>query len=139
MTAPDTDHIAPDTDARFWTKYQLAEWLGVKVSYVEAKARSREWPSYMFSELRFSPEQRAEILAMHERKTKGSPHSRPDLLTVEEAANKLGISRPTAYRMVASGEIPVVDVARKGARRQKLRVPVKALDDLIKQRSLDAA
>lgn len=139
MTAPDTEHIAADTDARFWTKHQLAEWLGVKVSYVEGKARSREWPSYMFSELRFSPEQRVEILAKHERKTKGSFYSPPDLLTIEEAAKKIGVSRATAYRMVAAREIPVVDMAREGSRRQKLRVPVEAIRDLIEQRALDAA
>lgn len=139
MRAPDTEHPAADPDARFWTKHQLAEWLGVKVSYVEAKARSREWPSYMFAELRFSPDQRAEILAMHERKAKRSADVSADLLTVEAAAKKLGISRPTAYRMVAAKELPVVDVARQGSRRPKLRVPADAVRELIEQRTLAAA
>lgn len=139
MTAPDTELVSTDTDARFWTKNQLAEWLGVKVSYVEGKARSREWPSYMFSELRFSPEQVAEILAMHERKAQGAADVAADLITVAQAAKKIGISRPTAYRMVAAKELPVVDVAREGSRRPKLRVPVAAIRDLIEQRALDAA
>lgn len=139
MNASNAEQITPETDARFWTKYQLAEWLGVKVSYVEAKASSREWPSYVFSELRFSPEQRAEILAKHERKARRQADLPDGLLTVEQAARRLRISRPTAYRRIAARELPVVDVAPEGASRPRLRVPSEAVDELIKRRALDAA
>jgi excisionase family DNA binding protein len=137
VNAPDTEPTP--ADAQFWDKYQLAAWLGVKVSYVEAKARSREWPSYRFSEIKFSPEQRQEILAKHERKAKKPSDDATDMVTVDEAAKMLRISRATAYRRVATGELPVVNVAPKGAPRAKCRIPIKVVHDLINQRPVNAA
>lgn len=46
-------------------------------------------------------------------------------LTVEETAEKLGISRGLAYEAVANGEIPVVRVGRR------LLVPVAALEKML--------
>jgi len=47
-------------------------------------------------------------------------------LTVEETAEKLGISRGLAYEAVANGEIPVVRVGRR------LLVPVVGLEKMLK-------
>lgn len=39
-----------------------------------------------------------------------------ELLTVEEAADWLAISKPTMWRMIRRGEIPVVRIARRTIR-----------------------
>jgi len=39
-----------------------------------------------------------------------------ELLTVEEAAEWLTISKPTLWRLIRSGEIPVVKIARRTIR-----------------------
>lgn len=39
-----------------------------------------------------------------------------ELLTVEEAAEWLTISKPTLWRLIRSGEIPVVKMARRTIR-----------------------
>lgn len=39
-----------------------------------------------------------------------------ELLTVQEAADWLTISRPTLWRMIRRGEIPVVRIARRTTR-----------------------
>jgi excisionase family DNA binding protein len=39
-----------------------------------------------------------------------------ELLTVEEAAGWLTISKPTLWRLIRSGEIPVVKIARRTIR-----------------------
>lgn len=41
---------------------------------------------------------------------------RDELLTIEEAADWLAISKPTLWRMVRRGEIPVVKIARRNVR-----------------------
>ena len=41
---------------------------------------------------------------------------REELLTVEEAADWLAISKPTLWRMIRRGEIPVVKIARRTIR-----------------------
>jgi excisionase family DNA binding protein len=48
-----------------------------------------------------------------------------DVLTVEEAAARLGISRNSAYLAAASGQIPTLRIGRL------LRVPVRALERLL--------
>lgn len=45
--------------------------------------------------------------------------------TVEEAAEKLGISRPVAYQAVNRGDIPVIRIGRR------ILVPVAALEKLL--------
>lgn len=46
-------------------------------------------------------------------------------LTVDEAAVKLGISRPVAYRAVKRGEIPTIKIGRR------ILVPISALEKLL--------
>lgn len=45
--------------------------------------------------------------------------------TVEEAAEKLGISRPVAYQAVNRGDIPVIRIGRR------ILIPVVALEKLL--------
>lgn len=47
------------------------------------------------------------------------------VLTVEEAAELLKISRPSAYQAVQRGEIPVIRIGRR------ILVPVAALEKLL--------
>jgi excisionase family DNA binding protein len=47
-------------------------------------------------------------------------------VTVEEAAQLLGISRTTAFQAVRSGEIPLIRV------RRRILVPVARLNDLLR-------
>lgn len=51
----------------------------------------------------------------------------PILLTVEQSARRLGISRTTMYGLIASGEVQTVQIGR--AR----RVPVEALRDFVRR------
>ena len=50
------------------------------------------------------------------------------LLTVEEAARRLGIGRSLAWRLVRSGELPSVRLGRL------VRIPEQSLTDWLKQR-----
>lgn len=50
------------------------------------------------------------------------------LLTVEEAARRLGIGRSLAWRLVRDGELPSVRLGRL------VRVPERALEDWLKRR-----
>ena len=50
-------------------------------------------------------------------------------LTVEQAAQRLGIGRSLAYGMVARGELPSVKLGRLR------RVPVAALEDWLREQS----
>jgi excisionase family DNA binding protein len=54
-------------------------------------------------------------------------------LTVEEAAQLLGISRALGYELVARGELPHVRLGRR------IVVPRRALDDLLDAASLESA
>jgi excisionase family DNA binding protein len=56
-----------------------------------------------------------------------------DVLTVEEAAKRLGIGRNTAYEAVRRGEIPSIRVGRR------LLVPRRALDKLLSGEGKNAA
>lgn len=55
------------------------------------------------------------------------------LLTVEQAGRRLGVGRTMAYSFVADGDLPVLDVRRKGMKRPKLRVRVHDVDALIQR------
>jgi excisionase family DNA binding protein len=46
----------------------------------------------------------------------------PRLYRIEEAAELLGVSRPTTYRLIAAGDLGSVDVAPTGSKRPKTRV-----------------
>lgn len=54
-------------------------------------------------------------------------------LTVEEAAQLLGISRALGYELVGRGELPHVRLGRR------IVVPRRALDDLLDAGSLESA
>lgn len=60
------------------------------------------------------------------------------LYTVADAGRRLRVSRSSAYRLVHDGELPVVDIARKGSK-PKLRVRGDHLAELIERRTLVAA
>lgn len=57
--------------------------------------------------------------------TSPSPQLQRRTYTVTEAAHVLGISRSTAYELVASGELPAVRLGRRWV------VPMRAVDDLV--------
>lgn len=62
----------------------------------------------------------------------------PLLLTVVEAAEALGVSDDTVYRYIADGDLDVTDVARKGSRRAKTRIPRKSIERFIARRTRNA-
>ena len=68
----------------------------------------------------------------------GQPEAEVVLLTVTAAARRMGISRSSAYRLVEDGDLPVVDVARKGTKRPKLRVDVREIARFVDSRRLEA-
>lgn len=47
------------------------------------------------------------------------------VLTVEEAGQRLGLSRPSAYQAVKRGEIPIIRIGRR------ILVPVVAFEKLL--------
>jgi excisionase family DNA binding protein len=55
------------------------------------------------------------------------------LLTVPEAASRLGVSRSTGWQLAQQGKIPVIHIGRS------VRVPADALDQWIKERTQGAA
>lgn len=57
------------------------------------------------------------------------PHERRLTLTVEEAAQRLGISRAFAYEAVNRGDIPHIKIGRR------ILVPIAALDRLLESAS----
>ncbi|WP_144069896.1 helix-turn-helix domain-containing protein [Nonomuraea indica] len=57
------------------------------------------------------------------------------LLTIPQAAQAIGVSRAHAYRLVADGDLPVIDVGRKGAKKPKSRVPVASVEAWIARRA----
>jgi excisionase family DNA binding protein len=61
------------------------------------------------------------------------------LLTVEQAADRVGVSRQYIYDLIGDKEIQVVDIARKGARRVKLRIRTDHLEEFFERRTLSAA
>lgn len=62
----------------------------------------------------------------------------PLLLTVQQAATALGVSDDTVYRYIADGDLDTTDVARKGSRRAKTRVPLASIEKFIQRRTSNA-
>lgn len=56
------------------------------------------------------------------------------MLTVKEAAKRLGAGVLVVYRRIWSGEIEAIDISRPGAKRMAYRVPESAIDRYIKAR-----
>lgn len=55
----------------------------------------------------------------------------PQLLTIPEAAAALRLGRNAIYRRIADGTLRAVDIAPKGAKRTRLRIPADALERYI--------
>jgi predicted site-specific integrase-resolvase len=58
------------------------------------------------------------------------------LLKIKDAATRMGVSRSAAYRLVDVGDLAVVDIARTGAKRPKLRVDIREIDRFATERQL---
>lgn len=54
------------------------------------------------------------------------------LYTISEVAIKLGVTRPTVYRMIKNGDLVALRIGRKGF----LRVTESSLDDCLKPHGL---
>lgn len=63
------------------------------------------------------------------------PRVAPQLLRLEDVADRLGVSRDSVERLIASGALPAVDM-RAGGNRPRLRVTEDALAEFIKARAL---
>jgi excisionase family DNA binding protein len=59
----------------------------------------------------------------------------PKLLTVPQAASELGIAPNTLFKMIAAGELRVVDMASPGSKRPKSRVRADDLQAFIESRT----
>jgi len=75
-----------------------------------------------------TPEQLAKIDALLEGKSFGIERLDTRLLTLTAAAETMGLSRQTVFRMTRDGRLPVVEV-----RAGRLRVPAHALQNLVKK------
>ena len=60
------------------------------------------------------------------------------LYSIPRAATYLDCSENHVYRLIADGELDVVDIAPRRSRRSKSRVPQSQLDALIKSRKRTA-
>ena len=90
---------------KFLSKYELAELFGAKVSLVEEKARTREWPSCLIGgQLRFSPQHVEQIVELTERKAVEPQDSRPATPPPRRARRPLG---PVAPEPAVHGLRPV--------------------------------
>lgn len=51
----------------------------------------------------------------------------PNMLTVLDVAERLRTHKQTVYQLIYNGELPWTDLARKGAKRRRIRVSETAL------------
>ena len=72
-------------------------------------------------------------MATQASKRAGQPSAQ--LLTIPDAAERLGCSEMHIYRMVSSGELRAVDISQKGARKSKTRIRSDDLDAYIEART----
>jgi excisionase family DNA binding protein len=70
---------------------------------------------------------------MHKRKTTNRSEAPPLLLTIEQAAQALGVGKDLVYNFIRHEGLPAVDMSRSSSR-QKLRVSVSALQIWIQNR-----
>lgn len=68
---------------------------------------------------------------------KAVPLSERLMLTVEEAGQLIGVGKTKAYEMVASRELPSVDL-NKGVGKPCIRVPRQALDNWVARKIAEA-
>ncbi|MFD4754282.1 helix-turn-helix domain-containing protein [Streptomyces sp. NPDC058426] len=59
----------------------------------------------------------------------------PRLLSIPAVAAALDVDRRTVYRIIAAGELPVVDL-RTGPGRSRVRIPAAGLDEFISRRAM---
>lgn len=57
------------------------------------------------------------------------------LLTIPQAAERLGISPNTVYKMIACGDLRAVDMAVPGAKAPKTRIRLEDLEAFIEART----
>jgi excisionase family DNA binding protein len=57
------------------------------------------------------------------------------LITINEAAERLGLRHKSVRRLLDAGELDGVDVGRKGAKRRTLRVHAESVDSFLTLRS----
>jgi excisionase family DNA binding protein len=62
----------------------------------------------------------------------------PRLLSVPAVAAVLDVDRRTVYRLIAAGELPVVDL-RTGPGRSRVRIPAAGHDAFIDRRAVPSA
>jgi len=62
-----------------------------------------------------------------------------ELLDIKAASAVLGCSKNHTYRLIASGELPAVDIALPGSVRPKTRVRSDHIQALIKRRTRNTA
>jgi excisionase family DNA binding protein len=75
-----------------------------------------------------TPDQLAKIDALLEGKSSAPEQVDARLLTLTAAAERMGLSRQTVFRMTRDGRLPVVEV-----RAGRLRVPALALQNLVRK------
>ncbi|WP_068924939.1 helix-turn-helix domain-containing protein [Planobispora rosea] len=58
------------------------------------------------------------------------------LLTIPQTREFLGgVSESFVYGLIADGDLPTVDIARRSARKSKTRIPRKALEEWLESRT----
>lgn len=62
----------------------------------------------------------------------------PRLLRIPEAAAVMGVSENHVYNLIADGDLATVDVARRGSRKPKTRVPEDVARDFFASRTTPA-
>ena len=67
---------------------------------------------------------------MHKRQAPTSMERAPLLLTVQQAAEQLGVGKDMVYALIHQGSLPALNLARPG-QRQKLRIALAVLEQWI--------
>lgn len=68
-----------------------------------------------------------------------SPQEEPVLLTIPQTRAALGgVSETFVYNLIADGDLPTTDIARRGARKSKTRIPLDGLQAYIASRTTRA-
>jgi excisionase family DNA binding protein len=71
---------------------------------------------------------------MNKRQTLPSTERAPLLLTVQQAAELLGVGKDLVYGFIKQGSLPTLNLARPG-QRQKLRIPLVVLEQWIMEQT----
>jgi excisionase family DNA binding protein len=71
---------------------------------------------------------------MNKRQAPTSTERAPLLLTVQQAAELLGVGKDLVYGLINQGSLPTLNLARPG-QRQKLRIPLAVLEQWIMEQT----